>query len=230
MNVFIVSLMLAATLSLAAGCAPLQRFSNETYYYFDFSGTHAPKNSVNGRITVNSVNGECWILSSSIITRDMPRAFTIAADDADRRGCSSTWVILGSHGGEAWPAMQIGTMVRSRGYNTSVMKVGGHCSSACGLIFISGVRREVPDSLINSRIGFHQPAVTGPDGKKICQQIDSKASAMLLLFAKSKLPADAAEKFHKKAIETECSDMTYIGPEELFESGIATGIGGPSTF
>jgi hypothetical protein len=108
---------------------------------------------------------------------------------------------------------------------TLILNAGSVCSSACGLIFISGVKREVPNSWIDSNqtLGFHQPYKKDKKGNKICEEVDSTISDQFLLYAMSKLSSNAAEIFHKNVIGTACTKTTYFSAEELVKSGIATG-------
>ena len=94
-------------------------------------------------------------------------------------------------------------------------------------MFISGVKRVVPSVLIESKIGFHQIYSKDRNGRIICQETNSEISKLFLSFAKNMLASDAAEKFQKNAMDTNCNAMTYFGPKELIDVGIATGTQGP---
>ena len=71
-------------------------------------------------------------------------------------------VYLDSPGGRVSPAIEIGTIIRLKGYETAVEE--GQCSSACALIWLAGEPRVMSNF---SSIGFHAPYVTGNDGQRI---------------------------------------------------------------
>lgn len=60
-------------------------------------------------------------------------------------------VVLGSGGGSVRDALAAGNLIRQRGLDTSIF---GNCYSACPLVFIGGVNRNLWASL--NRLGFHQ--------------------------------------------------------------------------
>lgn len=67
------------------------------------------------------------------------------------RGVNRASVILQSPGGLVKEALRIGAMIRMEGFATMV-PADKECFSACGLIWVSGVRRYMSDT---SLIGFH---------------------------------------------------------------------------
>ena len=71
-------------------------------------------------------------------------------------------VYLDSPGGRVSPAIEIGTIIRLKGFETAVEE--GQCSSACALIWLAGEPRVMSNF---SSIGFHAPYVTGNDGQRI---------------------------------------------------------------
>ncbi|MFN0193435.1 MAG: PAN domain-containing protein [Aestuariivirga sp.] len=60
-------------------------------------------------------------------------------------------VILSSPGGLADPALRIGRTIRLRSFVTAVRQ-GSDCASACGIIWLGGVKRIV---MAGGRVGFH---------------------------------------------------------------------------
>jgi hypothetical protein len=80
----------------------------------------------------------------------------IEAGDGDKfsklaEGLNRASVILKSPGGLVKEALQIGATIRMSGFSTMVT-ADQECFSACGLIWVSGVRRYMSDT---SLIGFH---------------------------------------------------------------------------
>jgi hypothetical protein len=71
-------------------------------------------------------------------------------------------VYLDSPGGRVQPAMEIGTIIRLKAFETAVED--GQCASACALIWLAGEPRMMSNF---SSIGFHAPYVSGNDGQRI---------------------------------------------------------------
>lgn len=219
-------LVVSFHLCFVTGCAVIHGVAGKTIYEYGPDRGYDPLGGykIPFLISVSNSNGECWLLVSGPISWDTPRAFKKAAEDFDKRKCETRWVLLNSPGGNVKAAMDIGYLIRSRGYNTSLYLAGGKCASACGLLFIAGVQRAIPSEIFlkDSLIGFHQISKIGRDGKKICIPADHVTSSIFLFFAKEMLPNAAAEIFHQYAMETDCSDITFVGPQKLIDVGIAT--------
>ena len=203
----------------------MQRLSNLKIY--EYAGR--PSTLPTARISAMEASNVCWLMINGSITQDTVRAFRLAASDVESRACKEKWVILQSPGGVIAPAFEIGRTIRDKGYNTTLEKGLGNCSSACGLIFISGVKRELPFPLMAGSLGFHQPSIVRA-GKRVCQPESSTASSAILKFALSMLNEQAAKSFHEKVMATDCSRIRSYSYAEIVEIGIATAIGGPDVF
>jgi len=202
------------------GCAAVEGLSNRTTY------TYQTEQGM-GKIYVSEARGECWLQILGDISIDTVRAFGQAAVDFSNRSCESKWVILNSGGGSVLSAMIIGQSIRDHGFNTTLMGDGGFCASACGMIFIGGVKREIKENLlIGSRLGFHQISRKGIDGKPICFQPDAKEYKALLSYTSHLLPVDAASLFVKLASETDCHKISIYSYKQLRDTGIVTGNNG----
>lgn len=75
---------------------------------------------------------------------------------------NGTVVVLHSPGGDVEESMMMGRNIRAKGFRTEVNQLGsndavqgppGECYSACTLMFLGGVRRQVPQ---NARYGVHR--------------------------------------------------------------------------
>jgi hypothetical protein len=80
---------------------------------------------------------------------------TIEANDVERfqelsNTLNNAIVLLKSTGGKVAPAIQIGELVKAKGYTTVVSDL---CASACALIWLAGSKRFMTPG---ARIGFHQ--------------------------------------------------------------------------
>jgi len=93
-----------------------------------------------------SVQGNKIILAGTIEAGDFEK-FYAKAQPYDQ----AMTVHLHSAGGFILPAMKIGSMIRQKGWTTSVERV---CHSACAFIWLSGVKRLKTE---NAHIGVHSP-------------------------------------------------------------------------
>lgn len=105
-----------------------------------------------------SAGGDTTIsVSGEIFRGDDERFATIAANGTD-----DTTVLLDGPGGNLGTGLRIGSAIRMRAWKTAVSD-GAVCASACGLIWLGGVQRNVG---WQARIGFHAAWIAGPDGVK----------------------------------------------------------------
>ncbi len=82
------------------------------------------------------------------------RALALETDDAT--------VILSGPGGLIRSAMEIGRIIRIKGYATAVLDTG--CVSSCALIWLAGQKRM---TMPRARVGFHSAYIEHKDGKKV---------------------------------------------------------------
>jgi hypothetical protein len=204
---------LAILSALLSGCAMIEGVSNRTKYAY--SG---------GNISVSVAKGGCLIQIFDAVTPDMVGAFKLALDDFKSRKCERQWITLNSPGGSVSAAIEIGNLIRDNGLNTQLLADGGVCSSACGIIFIAGVRREVNQGLIGGgNIGFHQISVTDSAGNKKCLQNPSPAYTTLERYANRMLSQKGAETFVKMVGATSCHQIQQYTYMMLLDAGIVTG-------
>jgi hypothetical protein len=207
------SFFCALLLVFLTGCTAVEGLSNRTT--FPYSA---------GEILVSKAKGGCLIQIFDAITTDMVGAFKLALDDFKSRNCESRWITLASPGGSVSAAFQIGNLIRDNGLNTQLLADGGECSSACGIMFIAGVRRGVNQGLIGGgNIGFHQISVTDAKGNKSCLQQPSPAYTALERYANRMLPQKGAETFVKMVGSTSCHQMQQYRYVTLLDAGIVTG-------
>ena len=72
-------------------------------------------------------------------------------------------VFLESPGGTVIPALEIGRLVRERGYRTVVL-AGGTCASSCALIWLAGTQRYLAPG---GRVGFHASSTQDDEGRLV---------------------------------------------------------------
>lgn len=222
LNCFFVLLFFVSTVLTNSGCAAIQRLSNSKRYGYEVIGD--PKYLNINAVTVSHSKNVCHILILGRIKNDTPEAFENAVLDAKTRPCEKIKVSLSSSGGSLKAAMLIGIQIRSNGFTTAATIGGGdYCDSACGIIFISGTKRELFKSSSESTIGFHQPGIKKSDGSLQCVIPSGVESQILDLYSRQMLPVRAANIFYTMTMKTGCNEITRMGATELVNSGIATG-------
>jgi hypothetical protein len=200
-------------LVLCVALAACSSMKNQTDYPFQSEDGPAV-------LQVGEIGDECVLRLNGSIAHDLVRAFKIAAKDLARRKCASKWVLLDSIGGSVVASYQIGKIIRAKGFNTRLSRVGGVCLSSCGMLFISGVKREARDSrVIGAHLGFHQMYRSGK-----CVEPSDVTYTKLLNYASDLLSPEGAAFFVQLVTQTGCnSTQASISFQLLKEKGIITG-------
>ena len=84
-------------------------------------------------------------------------------------------VYLDSKGGRLDPALEIGNMIRLRGYATAVQDAT--CTSSCAMVWMAGQPRVMNNF---TSIGFHVPYVNEKNGKRVSTPLDGALAAVYL--------------------------------------------------
>lgn len=71
-------------------------------------------------------------------------------------------VVLDSPGGQVFPALEIGRIIRERRLATLIPE-RGQCASSCGLIWLAGAPRELGPQAV---VGFHAAATVSESGRR----------------------------------------------------------------
>lgn len=160
-------------------------------------------------------------------TIDVGAAERFAAE-IEARGEYVTRVALNSPGGSVQDALAIGTLVRQRGFATSVA-AGALCASSCPLVFAGGAARQASG---RAAIGVHQIYATIapgdlPSGLSAAGDAMSDAQKTTALITRhlSAMGVDPALWLH--ALETPPDRLYYLSPEELQALRLATEIAEP---
>jgi ATP-dependent protease ClpP protease subunit len=119
-------------------------------------------------------------------------------------------VYLESPGGRVQPALEIGTIIRLKGFETAVED--GQCSSACAFIWLAGEPRMMSNF---SSIGFHAPYVTGKDGTRTSSAAQGARIASYL----SRL--GFSEKVVMFALQAGSEEMQWLQKSTADSLGIA---------
>lgn len=162
---------------------------------------------------------DCEILISGKIDSVLFSSFQAVAQKSVIARCSSVNVLLASPGGAVYPAMAMGSFIREKGYNTNII-ANNQCSSACGLVFVSGVRRIIGANS-NSKLGLHQAVEIKQDSMK-CKSIESIPD----LFDQYKkylvkmIGESGAMNYLKLSNDAECTSIKYYRREDLLKTNI----------
>jgi len=207
-------------LSLIAGCVSIPDKKNTAQYS-------------DGKITTIVEKGKCEIYLNGGISSDLPNYIESEINNIKSQNCQKKTLVINSHGGISSAAQKVGRLVRLNNFDTAI-RYENQCSSACGLIFISGVNRIIwkPNFLYvkEPRIGFHTPAVKN-DGS--CMNIDRinqdkriKATVINIFnYAESMLGRNSALQFTTNMFDTDCKELKLFSVDKLLEQGIATRVG-----
>jgi hypothetical protein len=101
------------------------------------------------------------ILITGEIDRETERKFRAMALETD-----DATVVLSGPGGMIRPAIEIGRIIRIKGYTTAVLDSG--CVSSCALIWLAGQARM---TMPKARVGFHSAYIEHEDGRKVSASV-----------------------------------------------------------
>ena len=119
-------------------------------------------------------------------------------------------VFLESPGGTVIPALEIGRLVRERGYRTAVL-AGGTCASSCALIWLAGTPRYLESG---GQVGFHASS-TEEDGRLV----ESGLSNAFVGYYLSKL--ELSERAVVFATMASPYELTWLTAENSEGAGIS---------
>lgn len=152
-----------------------------------------------------------------------PGASERFAAEVEARGEYIKSVALDSPGGSVPDALAIGTLIRDRGFSTSVAS-GALCASSCPLILAGGKTRL---ATAGSAIGVHQIYASAPDGALLTDAAAAgnamseaqKTTAAITRYLES-MGIGAEVWLH--ALETPPDRLFYFSPEELTSLKLVT--------
>ena len=145
------------------------------------------------------------------------------AAEVEARGEYIKVVALNSPGGSVNDAIAIGSLIREKGFATSVA-TGALCASSCPLVLASGMTRTVEPE---AAVGVHQiyarvAAGALPTGAKAAGEAMSDAQKTTAVITRhlSAMGVDPALWLH--ALETPPTRLYYLSPEEMTEYRLTT--------
>lgn len=146
-----------------------------------------------------------------------PNTATTFADEIAKRGSYVKTVVLHSPGGSVTDALEMGRLIREKGFNTAV-EAGRYCASSCPLLFAGGVERYVGDKAV---LGVHQvfsiPQIGVPatDSSEMVQRVAAECQRYL-----RDMGVDL--EVWMRAMETPRDALYYFKHDELFALKLAT--------
>ena len=125
------------------------------------------------------------------------------------KGDVTVW--LGSPGGAAGAAIQIGNFIHMNQWTTSV-GFGSVCNSACAVIWLSGVHRRLS---LDGRIGMHSVAMADDPTKR-----NNFGNGIVFNYLRS---IGISEEIIDRFYRTEPTSMDYIDYEQALRYGLLEG-------
>ena len=203
--------------------ASLYAQNNEDSYLAPYAG---------GEIRVFKKHNICFISVVGKIQNDIESNFDKALNQLKGSDCTETLVLLNSRGGNLQIAIKLGQTIRSRAMNT---QIDGECDSACGFIFVAGVKRFVDldsSSTAASRFKVHQPTAPTINGINRCANNDYLNSSLVSTvktYLLNMLPDTSALYLMRMIMSVKCDDELNLEPQTLLDFKVATGVGKPFT-
>jgi hypothetical protein len=139
------------------------------------------------------------------------------AAEVKKRGSYIKTVVLSSPGGSVADALQMGRLIRAKGFATEVEN-GGYCASSCPLVFAGGAARRAG---AKAAIGVHQIfAGAGQagglgEGMNGAQRVSAECQRYL-----REMGVDLEVWVH--AMETPKERLYYFKPDEMLKLRLAT--------
>jgi hypothetical protein len=157
---------------------------------------------------------------SGQIDEDLSSKFNEILSLFEKKNCQKISLYLNSYGGQLFYGVEIGKTVREKNIETFITD---NCDSACGYIFIGGVKRNIQKY---RAMGFHQTSI---DGGCITKKtaIDSVDRGIIEL-GNNHIQMMLDEKSSKKWISyedmTNCNNILHVSSSELLKDGIVDNV------
>jgi hypothetical protein len=159
------------------------------------------------------------LIATGTITPGTGPAF---AAEIDKRGGYVKTVVLHSLGGSVTDALDMGRLIRKKGFATEV-EDGRYCASSCPLVFAGGVERHAG---AKAAIGVHQVTAIGREGTAPADGVQhvQRVSAECQRYLRD-MGIDALVWIH--AMETPAEELFTFKADELLTLKLATPRGAP---
>lgn len=139
------------------------------------------------------------------------------AAEIDKRGSYVKTIVLHSPGGSVMDALDMGRLIRKKGFTTAVEN-GRYCASSCPLVFAGGIERHAASKAM---IGVHQVTALAregavpADGMQRVQRVSAECQRYL-----RDMGVDGLVWIH--AMETSAEELFTFKPDELLSLKLAT--------
>jgi hypothetical protein len=154
------------------------------------------------------------LIAAGTISPGTAKAF---AAEIEKRGSYVKTVVLHSPGGSVSDALQMGLLIRQKGFATEV-EAGRYCASSCPLVFAGGIERRVGNK---AAIGVHQVFAAVPTGMPAGGEMNGaqRISAECQKYLRD-MGVDLEVWIH--AMETPKERLYYFKPAEMLTLKLAT--------
>jgi hypothetical protein len=136
-------------------------------------------------------------------------------------------IALDSPGGSVADALEMGRLIRDRGFSTSVA-AGSLCASSCPLVFAGGTERV---AAAGAAIAVHQIYAATPSDSTLASRLAaagnamSDAQTMTAEISRYLIGMGVDPEVWLRALETPPDRLSYFSPEELTGLKLATRLG-----
>lgn len=189
------------------GCTAINMFANQKEY----------------ATSVSFNSQSCELAVSGAVDNKLVSLFQqTLQSNTQIKNCKELIVVLSSTGGNVYPAFNLGNMIRANNYSTKIAE-NNICVSACGLVFMSGVKRYMAMASADTKVGFHQMIrIDGGSEKCIDVNENSDLISSYNSYVKKMLPEKAADFYMQNIAKVSCRSVKYYNAEVLSRYGIVT--------
>ena len=154
----------------------------------------------------------------------MPGSAAAFATEIESYGEYVKTVALDSPGGSVNDALEMGQLIRERGFATSVAS-GALCASSCPLVFAGGTERVAGPE---AAIAVHQIYAATPSDSSVASRLAaagnamSDAQAMTAQISRYLIEMGIDSEVWLRALETPPDRLSYFSPDSLIRLKLAT--------
>ena len=174
-----------------------------------------------GLITYQFSNpNNCVMNLSGQIDEDLSYKFNDVLSLFEKKNCQKISLYLNSYGGQLVYGVDIGKTVREKNIETFI---NDNCDSACGYIFIGGIKRNIQKY---RTMGFHQTSIDGVcvTKKAAIDSVDREIIKLGNNHVKMMLNDKSSKKWIGYEDLTNCKNMLHVGSSELLKDGIVDNV------
>jgi hypothetical protein len=179
-----------------------------------------PMETLRAPLEVKLTSGGVLAVTGTI----MPGSAEAFAGEIESYGEYIKTVALDSPGGSVSDALEMGKLIRDKGFATSV-EAGGLCASSCPLVFAGGTERVAAAS---SAIAVHQIYAAAPSDSSVASRLAaagdamSDAQSMTAQISRYLIEMGVDSEVWLRALETPPDRLSYFSPQELTRLKLAT--------